>query len=221
MFLPHAMKSSDRIVFIHIPKTAGTSIRKYFVDLLGSEAVGWLGIHFSMPDLQLGVGFEKYKVIGGHFTRRGALHLPFEKVFVSTIREPVDRAVSYYNFIQNSAEHPLRTSLTGDFATDLLGIFGSEISQQQCHYLGWDPTAHSVRAAIADGRTGIATIDHVNEFLVHLTRLMGLEAVDIPFENIGQHTQIDITPSTLTMLKNILSEDMHLFRDLSLGHHST
>ncbi len=91
MFLLRELNPDDKIVYIHVPKTAGASVRVYFETLLGPENVGWLGRDFSYEGLAKGKNFEGFKVIGGHFTRSMAESIPFPKVYVSTVREPVNR----------------------------------------------------------------------------------------------------------------------------------
>lgn len=101
------MSAHDKIIFTHIPKTAGTSFRKEVVEAncsrfyhhKGSLAKGIVRIIKSNPD-----------VVAGHFAF-GIHKFLFSKYrYLSFFREPVDRAISHYYFIRQSKyptyEHP-------------------------------------------------------------------------------------------------------------------
>ncbi|WP_267222257.1 Wzt carbohydrate-binding domain-containing protein [Dyella silvae] len=83
-----------KLLHLHLPKTGGTALRRFFVDQLGEESVS--------PPLQ-GMMLEEAllqwrdtAVISGHFIARQADIIPPERLAVTVLRDPVDRFLSEY-----------------------------------------------------------------------------------------------------------------------------
>ena len=88
------------VAFVHIPKTAGGTIRSLLVDAYGREAVHGAGNYLSGPDrtsekatklppgTRLTIGHTPFALFSPH--------LPPDTRYVTFLREPVDRVVSHY-----------------------------------------------------------------------------------------------------------------------------
>ena len=112
------------IVFVHIPKTAGTALRENW--LLKNIKGEWCW--FGMPNHQN--NWEKMQtnpflastnsMIGGHKHIADFIDLNIvqPKTYLSVIRKPVDRAISYFNFIKTTKTHPLSVALEGKTLLD-------------------------------------------------------------------------------------------------------
>lgn len=100
------------LIFIHIPKTAGTSIQTIFEQWFGSgllfhyyiEATNEMPIHHDI--------FSKEKsgqglVVYGHFNRRRKFgvedYYPEAKQFVAIMRDPLERLISNYFYLKKVA----------------------------------------------------------------------------------------------------------------------
>src|SRR4051812_1727421 len=85
-----------KIYFHHIGKTAGTSFRRYLVGCLGEAQVSPMlrGIKFrdALRD------YSRYAAIGGHIDAGPGDKLPFDRVSVTFLREPLDRLLSQFFF---------------------------------------------------------------------------------------------------------------------------
>ena len=216
MILPNEIQPDDKLVYTHIPKAAGTSVNHYFRHLLGRENVGWLDIDFSREDLKSGNGFDRYKVIGGHFTRTEAAPIPGPAIYLASLRDPVERIVSHHGYTLKLPEGQ-RPPMTGDLLTDLRGPFGRHMLNQQCKYVGREPTAHSAFEALADGRTGLARIDEVTPFLHAITTAMGLQPIEVPVENVGSRNAVVVTAEVRAVIEDMAAEDIKLYGALSAG----
>ena len=98
------------LIFIHLPKTAGTSLRRTIEKNYRSRELFFVynkNPRFNTVDELRSFtpeDFAKYKVIMGHFPFNRKL-FPFEDHrFVTIIREPVQRAISYYRHVMGRDE---------------------------------------------------------------------------------------------------------------------
>jgi hypothetical protein len=94
----------DHIVFLHIQKTAGTSLVEFFRRALGEQGLSH-GDFVKYEPQQLAA----FRFISGHF---GYLHcraIPGRNFTFTFLREPVDRVISLYHFLQtrDPAEFPI------------------------------------------------------------------------------------------------------------------
>ena len=102
-------------VFSHIPKTAGTSLENYLLQMFLIQET----LHVNAPDLNkmpevvhLKNKFPRF--ITGHHPIHGLLYqlLPRQKfIHITMIREPVARVVSYYNYLSTRNDHALHKAV--------------------------------------------------------------------------------------------------------------
>lgn len=91
-------------IFIHIPKTAGTSFREVIKKNLSKEEA----YEANEPKLDVNKVTDKTKIIYGHFPFGFHLKLEGEYKYLTLLREPVDRVLSWYYYIkQRGIEDPL------------------------------------------------------------------------------------------------------------------
>jgi hypothetical protein len=83
----------ERLLFLHIPKTAGTSLMTYFNVILGREAI------YQQPgEILLLDNTERYQLIAGHFPIREVRELLRSRYSFTFLRDPIDLAVSRYHY---------------------------------------------------------------------------------------------------------------------------
>ena len=98
------------IIILHLPKTAGTSLRLIIQNNYRAKELFFAyNRHpkFNSTHELSGFSsseFEKYKIIMGHFSFNKEL-FPFEdRRYVTVLRNPVDRVISYYHHVMNRDE---------------------------------------------------------------------------------------------------------------------
>ena len=145
--------NGPELVFLHIPKTAGTSQYNLFTQHYGRDNVFWIGLDcpsniFRYPRAQVGARL----LVGGHkplsFYPRA-----FDPLYCAIVRDPVARAISLFGYYTRPelavAEHERQTragilqhlrskgmdpdSMLGSIRN--CGSFRRRISNYQCRYL--------------------------------------------------------------------------------------
>ena len=96
-------------VFVHLPKTAGTSFHRAMRDTLGPEAVSpsFIATNLSPADAER---LDRYTVISGHISMADVRRYFSDRAILTILRDPVDRCLSWYYFA--------RKGTTRAFASD-------------------------------------------------------------------------------------------------------
>jgi hypothetical protein len=84
------------LVFLHIPKSAGTSQRMYLANVYGEENMYWYGLDSDAKKFDA-EQIASARVVGGH---RGLDFYPqsLDALYLSIVRDPVERAISFFNY---------------------------------------------------------------------------------------------------------------------------
>lgn len=92
------------VLFLHIAKTAGTSIVHFFRQHLHEGAVCSHGdfLHYPAGRIQFREQLLRHQFISGHFGYRHVADLLGECYSFTFLRDPVERVLSFYNFCQHA-----------------------------------------------------------------------------------------------------------------------
>jgi hypothetical protein len=98
--------AGDRLLFLHIPKTAGTALRELFAAWFGEDRV--TRNLAATPLREALVRHARRDVICGHLTTEHGDVLPSDRACVTVLRDPVDRFLSYFYFRKfDAAQSPI------------------------------------------------------------------------------------------------------------------
>jgi Sulfotransferase family/Domain of unknown function (DUF4118) len=110
---------SETVLFMHIPKTAGTAFREAMIENYKHSQVAYLYPH--PPGLLVSnLGLlpleqrARFRVVMGHFQYGIHEFLPQEYTYVTIVRDPVERVISHFHFLRQS-----QPELTSDGAVSL------------------------------------------------------------------------------------------------------
>jgi hypothetical protein len=98
---------SETILFMHIPKTAGTAFREPMMENYKHSQVAYLYPHppgFLVSNLGL-LPLEqraRFRMIMGHFQYGIHEFLPQEYAYVTIVRDPVERVISHYHYLRHT-----------------------------------------------------------------------------------------------------------------------
>jgi hypothetical protein len=105
-----------RLIFLHIPKTAGSTMRRILERQYDPHRIftleGWRVHEKDFPGLPEAAR-ARVRVLEGHQFFGLHAHLPGPARYLTLLRDPVERLVSQYYHILRSPEHYLRSQVVG------------------------------------------------------------------------------------------------------------
>ena len=101
------------IYFLHIPKTAGSSLRQIIEANYGPDELKVIGVHWttwlrSEDVLKRIAGKPRLRAIHGHFSYGLHRDIGGEAIYVTFLREPQQRVISGYFHLRRHSKNPLR-----------------------------------------------------------------------------------------------------------------
>jgi hypothetical protein len=118
------MKNRQEIYFLHIPKTAGLSMRSMFeLEYTSTLCPNFLWDHFFLDQSSR---MKSYSAYFGHFGNDLGPFLGREMRTATMLREPVARTVSHYLHVKRDIHHPFHQYVVNhsllDFVNDPITI---------------------------------------------------------------------------------------------------
>ena len=98
--------SVDKLLFVHVPKTAGTTARTILADSLSPANVS-PPFNAKRLDAADARRLANYRVISGHISWEDVMtYFPDRRLF-TFLRDPIDRCLSIYWFFREQTDRPL------------------------------------------------------------------------------------------------------------------
>ncbi|WP_010269663.1 sulfotransferase family protein [Paenibacillus senegalensis] len=108
------MNETKLIVYIHIPKTAGTTLREiikqqYPEGVASLEVMDPAAFPAQLPPFvdQITSPGSKIKWVNGHLSMEVKDYLPKSTKYVTMLRKPTEQVISHYHYIRRQPGHPL------------------------------------------------------------------------------------------------------------------
>lgn len=213
-----------QICILHIPRTAGTSLRRFVIEAVGRDQVFWHGVDGHLDDVP-SARLARYRVIGGHRTyaqvhwglsdRRNTLPRPGRalmrppRIYCSVLREPRAQVLSHYRYLAGGGPHA--------WAADTLAAAlapGAKFARRsqgiQCRYLCGRGSARAAVARIGRGDFLVGTQERLGEFAGVLAELLGARAA-LTHENASTVRDPAVDAVLSARIDRITSEDARLY----------
>lgn len=242
--------SNNAVFFVHIPKCAGTSLGSFFgKKLRPSNEFFWHGQDGDINEMAekeqftcIGDG-QGIRFFGGHYTLPTAAKIindakvPDAKIF-SVIRNPVEQAESYFNWITSEsvakqAEHPFyeRAKDMSPFEFFQDEIILSEVSNIQSKYLLGvnceESSPNEIQLLslhlLLQNNIYVADVTHSDEIAHGVANILSLNTVEndeqsrIPRENVSAKRIEKFDSATIALIREIFWGDIMMYDTLSLA----
>jgi len=110
------LQADETLLFLHIPKAAGTTLariaerqipasRQY---RLGGNAQAAIEHFNQLPEAKR----ARYRYIAGHFPYGVHEQVPGPAVYLTFLRDPLERTASFYRFVRKQPDHPITQAMT-------------------------------------------------------------------------------------------------------------
>ena len=137
------------MIFVHIPKTAGTSFHAALAAAVAPETISapFAAFRFSTDDVER---MQSHRVISGHISIADADLFPGRRI-LSILRDPIDRCVSWYYYAHSQKQlegpadvlaagtHNIRDFFALDPAITYRNIVNRQTRQLGGHVLDLEP----------------------------------------------------------------------------------
>ncbi len=220
--------SEPLVIFVHIPKTAGRTLRAIIRRQYRPEEVCTTSREAGDPyqDFLTLTEAEKarLRIVQGHFAYGLHEHVSRPAVYVTMLREPIARVISYYRFIRDNPNH---THHAVAIELGLAGFVQERVSKAldngQLRYLsGVEDTPFGActeemfEAALAHLEQRFVAVGLVEAFddsILLMRRALGWRMpVYMPL-NVSKHRVADekVSPETFALLREYNRFDLRLY----------
>jgi hypothetical protein len=220
------------LVFLHIPKAAGSTLQELIVrQYANARYYRFTGDTRQWRDFPTLPEDERalYDVVFGHVHYGIHDHLPDPATYITMLRDPVDRVVSYFYYVLASPSHYLHRKVAGrgytleEFA---LTRISHELDNDQVRWLTdkhhFDVRIGEVdRALLEEAKwnleNGIAVVGLMERFSESLTcyqRAFGWDDTSIPSPrnvNRDRPSLAEIDPTALAAIREVNRFDVELY----------
>lgn len=104
---------NQKLIFIHVPKTAGATFKELIKNNYGISNSYFFG-RDSINKFFFKRAVKKYPIIAGHQQFPFYSDVNAQKLFLSTVRDPIKRIISSYNFILSGGSAEKRKQMRSD-----------------------------------------------------------------------------------------------------------
>ncbi|MEE2923013.1 MAG: hypothetical protein VYC38_14725, partial [Pseudomonadota bacterium] len=211
------------LAFVHIPKTAGTSARQALQQAVGLEHSLSIGVNITLDEFA-SLTPEKLantKVLFGHASADEFRRIGAPLRFATAVRDPVARAISYFNFITvRRADSPLAKKIGGRSilaATTNVKGFQRNISNMQCRMICGEANADKAIETIEKEDWLIAKQADLDSLLQNICEEFGWEWTPAPKANVGKkgYTKSLMAPDVEEAIRSLNREDEKLVEHIT------
>jgi hypothetical protein len=227
-----SLSSEPTLVFLHIPKTAGTTLHRIIERQYPAESlysVGWIEEKSVAALRQMSEARKaRIRMVRGHMAFGVHEFLSGPVTYFTLLRNPLERVISYYYFVRNKPDHYLYEEISvGEM--DL-----AEFIERQGHIMldnaqtrmlsgRWQEIAFGecsrdhlamAKQNLRDRFSVVGLVEHFDETLLLLKRTFGWRNVFYARQNVTRSHPPNsaLPPATLALVAEVNQLDSELYR---------
>jgi Sulfotransferase family len=217
-----------RCVFVHVPKTAGTSFHHAMRNALGAHAVSPSFIATNMTPMQAR-RLDRFDVISGHISMADVWRYFSDRAVLTILRDPIDRCLSWYYFARKDSTpsfasdfeaaktHDLESFFDLDYRVTYRNVFNRQVRQLGDHVLNESADldqAHEaamtvLRSAMWVGRQETLTAD-LETLGMRLPELAGLSMSTLNATG-ERSSAAEVNPKVIKRIRELNAYDLDLY----------
>lgn len=114
------MTNPNTIIFLHIPKTAGTTLNRILQKQFRPQQIYNLGANVQ-ESLRVYRGMttgerSAYRLVTGHTSYGFHDYVPGSSTYFTFLRDPVERVISFYHFVKSNDQHYLNNAVINEYS---------------------------------------------------------------------------------------------------------
>lgn len=158
------------LIYLHIPKTAGTSFRGWMKSALHGKTIYWHG-ESGLIQKEAIESLKSVDVIGGHFPGNIKIISQLENLlgienicYLSIVREPLEQVFSHFRFVSERPSNSLYTPLSINEALQGDTRFYDVQKNLQCSYFSPSRTYSEALSWMKQRNCIVGDFKHLNAF---------------------------------------------------------
>jgi len=228
------MELNKKLIFLHIPKTAGSTFHMILNKRYKSDEIKNLfGSRYSEPEIKNFIetpveSKKNIRLLKGHMPYGMHNYLPQESKYISVIRNPIERVISQYYYIKKNNYNPLHNLVEKD-GMSISEFVSSGISvgmnNGHCRFLNGDLDEYKfnqcddilldrVKENITTNFIWLGLTERFDESILVLSILLGWESPPYYIrENVSRNrkSRDSISKEDLSIIEKYNSLDMKLY----------
>ena len=215
----------DRLLFVHIPKCGGISLRQSLFDIFEEDRV--LRVYNSKisSDISLQRFSELsvdeilgYSCISGHLSYQNAkekLGDNIEKFFVcALVREPVERIISYWNYVNTNSKHPLHQKALQMSFQEF--VEKTPINNEQCKFISGRADAEYTLNTVSQNYDLVLPLKQYDQFLKIISNVFQHDYQKYEAQNKSKKFMVkkNVEENIISLIESINHEDKVFYEQL-------
>ena len=212
--------------FLHIPKTAGTTLRKIVDMQYGYKNVltyyNQNSEHLLDNLESLLIKNPEYKALIGHFNFGVHNRISFPTTYTTFLRHPVSRTISHYKeWLVNHPDWLLDENGNTQSLIENINTNPENYSNYQCRMLTQTKSVVNKKKSLGEIAldnlltyfSGIGLVEYFEESIILLSKNLGWKPINYKALNV-KNIDIEITPELIELILSINKQDIFLYEEM-------